>query len=1026
MGNSVPRPKPRSSISQSSGLTPSDTGYISDDETESELEHSVLDGEGLVSPICHRKHLSNANEDFILEMERNARTKALSNASSSPSGTGYDDLHQWNTFVGGKLNTTSRQHKPHHLFTTTPDMSDDVLLGHVRSRGKSLARPPLSRRNSSNSLELCLTIDELDAEGMMKVTALVLHYHIVQGCGAPHPGEQGAANLSEKYRVFDDSAMQQSNRGGAAAGCRSRLSYTSGQRNLVPPTYDDVYDFYLHVYRSTQLEKDCIIMSLIYIERLLMEAAGELRICAMNWRSVVLAGMVMASKVWDDLSMWNCDFSKVGRLNLRRINELEVAMLTALQYNVRVEGSLFARYYFHLRDWCMRIGAESPGLYKSPKLKAKERDNLFNIGGRDTNNRLKDEADKHASDGLGFTSPYSRLPPCLEELVDMRQIQAGGHRAVHPRELKDMQLSHRVCPALRRCCSLRDSGSQTGMRRLILNEAGDVQATYEVNQGEGRILGVGISGVVQIVRHRKTGKRFAMKTLKLGRLEDFQKMNELRNEMEIMSALDHPNIVKLLEVHESPGSDTVHLIMELCTGGELLGRLNASRHCSERTCAGIVRRMLQAIEHCHMHGICHRDLKLENWVFESSEENAELKLIDFGLSRHFETGEVMHVPVGTVYTVAPEVLSGCYTQACDLWSIGVLTYMLLTGEPPFKGKSDYEVLEAVKCASWGWPANHRTKSSMTSPPTHAGAPGQQHSNYSSSSNHQHCSPPLPLCSPGGGSGLSLSLNAKDFVEKLLVLDPKRRPSASEALCHPWIQSSYRPKEERSRAYSSPNMSDDVRESLDSWKALSALKVEVMRLVCNMRATGLEHLRHELTKRDSASSGLVSLAELHGSLLAAGLLAAHPQLAEAFDRVRLDAPGVIRYNDWLEARDTQLHPGLDDSILHTVFNKLDTAKRGTISPLDVEKFLGQEMDEDEAKQLVHKCSRTYMHTTAGSDHPTDQHAEMMEIVSDPEGSGDDHNEVSFPLFAQVMSQAVSSPATQAAAGSSSARVAPVCY
>ncbi|CAM9724452.1 unnamed protein product [Choristocarpus tenellus] len=104
-----------------------------------------------------------------------------------------------------------------------------------------------------------------------------------------------------------------------------------------------VLRFFMHVYKTAQLEKDCVIMSLVYIERVLTETAGRLRICRRNWRSIVLAGLILASKIWDDLSMWNCDFSRVGRLPLRRINELEVAVLQVLQYNVRVASSLFAR-----------------------------------------------------------------------------------------------------------------------------------------------------------------------------------------------------------------------------------------------------------------------------------------------------------------------------------------------------------------------------------------------------------------------------------------------------------------------------------------------------------------------------------------------------------------------------------------------------------------------------------------------------------------------------------------------------------
>jgi len=179
--------------------------------------------------------------------------------------------------------------------------------------------------------------------------------------------------------------------------------------------------------------------------------------------------------------------------------------------------------------------------------------------------------------------------------------------------------------------------------------------------------------------------------------------------------------------------------MELCTGGELLARLNRLGRFSETTCANLAKKMLSAVEHCHSNNICHRDLKLENWVFESEHEDAELKLIDFGLSRHFEKNEVMHVPVGTPYSIAPEVLSGEYTSACDIWSIGVLVFMLLTGKKPFDGKDDFETLDTIKTGKWVWP-NHSKVSS----------------------------------------------EAKDFVEKMMVANVSERWSATQALNHPWL------------------------------------------------------------------------------------------------------------------------------------------------------------------------------------------------------------------------------------------------
>lgn len=249
----------------------------------------------------------------------------------------------WNTFIGGRLNTYSREHKPWAAFTPTPALGMDVLAAYIDGKGGRPARPPLLRRNSTAALQLCMSIDELDVAGIIAAACVALHHHIAAGATAARGlGDGGVTEM--RYRIFDDDG------GTSSVAVAAMLAGES-------PSYDTVHEFFTYVYRTAQLERDCIIMALVYIERLLTEAAGGMRICGRNWRSIVLCGMILASKVWDDLSMWNFDFSKVGRLTLGRVNELEVAVLQVLQYNVRVEGSDFARYYFHLRHWCMLLGA---------------------------------------------------------------------------------------------------------------------------------------------------------------------------------------------------------------------------------------------------------------------------------------------------------------------------------------------------------------------------------------------------------------------------------------------------------------------------------------------------------------------------------------------------------------------------------------------------------------------------------------------------------------------------------------------
>jgi calcium-dependent protein kinase len=193
----------------------------------------------------------------------------------------------------------------------------------------------------------------------------------------------------------------------------------------------------------------------------------------------------------------------------------------------------------------------------------------------------------------------------------------------------------------------------------------------------------------------QTGVKYALKTLRVDKMSADSK-KKFHQEISIMSKCDHPNILRLHEYFETDSK--VYLVLDLCTGGELLDYLNAQyrHHFDENVVRQYVKQILGAVIYLHERGIVHRDLKLENFLLESKEEFAELKLIDFGLSMFLGKNEVACDAVGTPFYVAPEVLSRSYEHKCDVWSIGVITYMMLCGRPPFFGTSDQLILAAVE------------------------------------------------------------------------------------------------------------------------------------------------------------------------------------------------------------------------------------------------------------------------------------------------------------------------------------------
>lgn len=163
-----------------------------------------------------------------------------------------------------------------------------------------------------------------------------------------------------------------------------------------------------------------------------------------------------------------------------------------------------------------------------------------------------------------------------------------------------------------------------------------------------------------------------------------QQLRQLKYEIEILSTIDHPNIIKLYDVYED--NKYIHLVFEYCSGGDLFDEIASRGHYSENEAAGLIWKMLLSINHLHSVGICHRDIKPENFLFDSKLSTKELKLIDFGLSSKFgEKNQHFKSVVGTPYYIAPEVIRGNYTKSCDIWSVGVILYLLLSGTLPFPG-----------------------------------------------------------------------------------------------------------------------------------------------------------------------------------------------------------------------------------------------------------------------------------------------------------------------------------------------------
>jgi len=244
--------------------------------------------------------------------------------------------------------------------------------------------------------------------------------------------------------------------------------------------------------------------------------------------------------------------------------------------------------------------------------------------------------------------------------------------------------------------------------------------------------------VVKLAVEKETGIKYAVKMINKSNVG--QDMTRLATEMEILKRVNHPNIICLKEIIDT--KNCLFIVTELVTGGELFDKIVELGSYSEKDAAVLVTKMVSAIDYLHEMGIVHRDLKPENLLLRDEKEVSEVKLADFGLSKIVSQKVMMQTACGTPGYVAPEVLQAKgYDKEVDLWSIGVITYILLCGFPPFYNEKLQLLFEQIMKADYDFPEDY-------------------------------------WC--------DVSSEAKDFIRKLLVVDPKKRMSGKEALKHPWL------------------------------------------------------------------------------------------------------------------------------------------------------------------------------------------------------------------------------------------------
>ncbi|KAH7297029.1 hypothetical protein KP509_26G049900 [Ceratopteris richardii] len=424
-------------------------------------------------------------------------------------------------------------------------------------------------------------------------------------------------------------------------------------------------------------------------------------------------------------------------------------------------------------------------------------------------------------------------------------------------------------------CSV--SGGTTNVSKaksgLVLNRPMENIRNY---YSLGKELGRGQFGITYLCTEKSTGALFACKTILKRKLVKKDDIEDVRREVQIMHHLaGHPNIVLMRGAFEDKQS--VHMVMELCEGGELFDRIIAKGHYTEKAAAAVCRAIVEIIHFCHSLGVIHRDLKPENFLLLNKSDDSPLKATDFGLSTFFKPGSPFYM--------APEVLRRNYGPEADIWSAGVILYILLSGVPPFWADTDQGIYDAIL---------------------------RGHINYKKD--------PWP----------SISEGALDLVKKMLNCNPKERLTAQQVLSHPWIKVD---------GEASDKVIDGiVLGRMKQFRAMNKLKKLALKVIAeSLSEEEIMGLKQMFESMDTDNSGTITFEELKTGLSKQGCSLAEHEVRQLMDAADVDGNGTIDYMEFITATMQMTKSGKDKHI-YSAFQYFDKDQSGDITMEELEEAL----------------------------------------------------------------------------------------
>ena len=424
-----------------------------------------------------------------------------------------------------------------------------------------------------------------------------------------------------------------------------------------------------------------------------------------------------------------------------------------------------------------------------------------------------------------------------------------------------------------------------------------------------KVIGSGSFAKIRLAHETRLAKnKVAIKYLPKQNIT--RRLELVKDEVRILQKLDHPNIVRYYEMYED--KKYIYLVMEYCQGGELFDLIAEQKTpFKEAAIRPVIRQLLMGINHCHAHEIAHRDIKPENIMLISEYEeespnllDSEIKFIDFGLSKEWKMGHELNTTVGTCYYTAPEVMDGFYTPACDLWSIGVIFYVLLSLHLPFAGENIPQVVNNIK---------------------HQRQPSFENELWK-----------------------SVSQQAKDLICKMLKKDPEARISANDALYDEWL---IQPDSDSEAEF--PNnslwpsmppknraMSVSIYNKLLQYNPKTAFQREAMAAICRRMSTD-RHIRltTAFTNIDKDNTGFIYRGDLVAAVEGAGIQISETDIDQIMLKVDYKGNNMINYTEFLAAT-IELQDILTDDKLLDLFKYFDSDSQGYITEDNIREVMVQ--------------------------------------------------------------------------------------